>query len=244
VIRGVSERLPQDSLSPRSLVEINKVVVSCQLCRRLRLYCSTVAKKKRRQFQDWDYWGKPLPGFGDPQARLMLLGLAPAAHGGNRTGRMFTGDGSAQFLMAALYRFGFANRPGSLMVDDGLELRDAYMTAIVRCAPPKNKPKPVEIENCRRYWTRELQLLRNVSVVLALGRMAFDTFVRFLKEQGLETKNLRFSHAAFYKLPKPFPILCASYHPSRQNTQTGKLTQGMFDDVFREIRRYLDSNAL
>lgn len=224
-----------------SLAELNSFVVTCSLCPRLRRYCSLVAQRKRRQFKDWHYWGKPLPGFGDPKARLMLLGLAPAAHGGNRTGRMFTGDGSAQFLIAALHRFAFSNKATSRSVDDGLELRDAYMTAIVRCAPPKNKPKPGEIKNCKRFWTQELHLLGNLHVVLALGRVAFDTYVRFLREQGLDTKGLHFRHGAFYDLPKPFPALFASYHPSRQNTQTGKLTARMFDDVLRKIRRLLDS---
>jgi uracil-DNA glycosylase family 4 len=189
----------------------------------------------------WDYWGKPLPGFGDSQARMLILGLAPAAHGGNRTGRMFTGDGSAQFLMAALNRFGFANQPTSESTHDGLQLQSAYMTAIVRCAPPKNKPKPAEIANCRRYWTEEYRLLPEIRVVLALGRVAFDTFVRYLKDEGVETKGLRFRHAAFYELPKPYPALCASYHPSRQNTQTGRLTAKMFDKVFQEIAGFLAS---
>lgn len=190
---------------------------------------------------DWEYWGKPLPGFGDAKARLLILGLAPAAHGGNRTGRMFTGDGSAQFLMAALHRHGFANQPTSNRRGDGLKLRDAYMTAIVRCAPPKNKPAPLEIRNCRRYWPQELRLLGKVKIVLALGRVAFDTYVKFLKEQGADTNRLRFHHAAFYKLPEPYPALAASYHPSRQNTQTGKLTNPMFDRVFMKIRSHLES---
>ena len=188
---------------------------------------------------DWEYWGKPLPGFGDPQGRIMILGLAPAAHGGNRTGRMFTGDGSAKFLMAALHRFDFANNPTSESISDGLQLKDAYMTAIVRCAPPKNKPKSNEIMNCSRYWTQEIRLLPNVQVVLALGRIVFDTYIRFLKERGLESKDLKFRHGAFYELPKPYPALCASYHPSRQNTQTGKLTTKMFDGVFQKICTYL-----
>ncbi len=192
---------------------------------------------------DWNYWGKPLPGFGDAHARLLILGLAPAAHGGNRTGRMFTGDGSAQFLMAALHLHGFSNQPTSNRRGDGLELRDAYMTAIVRCAPPKNKPISQEIWNCKRYWTQELRLLSNVKVVLALGRVAFDTYVRFLRERGLKTEGLRFHHAAFYQLPEPYPALAASYHPSRQNTQTGKLTKAMFELVFRKIRRFLDSQS-
>jgi len=224
----------------QTLTEINSSAVSCELCPELRRYCRLVAKKKRRQYMNWQYWGRPLPGYGDPQARLMILGLAPAAHGGNRTGRMFTGDGSAQFLMAALHRFEFANQSTSVSVDDGLKLQDAYMTAIVRCAPPRNKPKRYEIENCKRYWTQELGLLRNLRVVLALGQIAFGTYVKYLKEEGVDTRALRFRHAAFYKLPDPFPALCASYHPSRQNTQTGRLTMKMFDRVFREIRAFFD----
>ena len=234
------------SQSPRkftSLAELNSAAISCELCPKLRKYCHSVAMKKRRQFIDWEYWGKPLPGFGDPHGRLVILGLAPAAHGGNRTGRMFTGDGSAQFLMAALHQFGFSSKPTSESRDDGLQLRDAYMTAIVRCAPPKNKPKPSEIANCRRYWTQELSLLENARVILALGRVAFDTYLRYLREQGVETQSLRFRHAAFYRLPNPYPALCASYHPSRQNTQTGRLTVSMFSKVFQRIRGFLASEV-
>ncbi len=192
----------------------------------------------------WEYWGKPLPGFGDPRARLLILGLAPAAHGGNRTGRMFTGDGSAQFLMAELYKFGFANQPTSANVNDGLRLRDAYMTAIVRCAPPKNKPTLKEIDTCRHYWTEELGFLANIRVVLALGRVAFDTYVKFLKEQGVNTKGFRFYHGAVYQAPQPSRALAASYHPSRQNTQTGRLTKPMFDSVLGKIRKILQASAL
>jgi len=220
--------------------------VKCELCPRLRSYCLRISERKRRQFIDGKYWGRPLPGFGDAQGRILLLGLAPAAHGGNRTGRMFTGDGSAQFLIAALHRFNFANKPTSESVSDGLQLKDAYMTAIVRCAPPKNKPKPNEIRNCRSYWTEEIRLLPHVQVVLALGRIAFDTYVRFLGERGLESRSLRFQHGAFYELPKPYPALCASYHPSRQNTQTGKLTIKMLDGVFQRICTFIaaeNSNA-
>jgi len=231
--------LPQAPVSFSSLAELNSTAVKCELCPRLRRYSLLVSKRKRRQFIGWEYWGKPLPGFGDPQCRVMILGLAPAAHGGNRTGRMFTGDGSGQFLMAALNRFGFANKPTSESASDGLQLKDAYMTAIVRCAPPKNKPKPGEIMSCKRYWTREFHLLRNVRVVLALGRIAFDTYARFLKEQGVETAGLKFQHGAFYELPKPYPALCASYHPSRQNTQTGRLTVTMFDSIFERIGSFL-----
>jgi len=153
---------------------------------------------------------------------------------------MFTGDGSAQFLMAELYKFGFANQPTSTSVNDGLCLHDAYMTAIVRCAPPKNKPSLKEIETCQRYWTEEMQLLPNVLVVLALGRVAFATYVTFLKDRGVETKGLKFKHGALYNLPRPHPALAASYHPSRQNTQTGKLTRPMFDSVMRKIGKIIE----
>lgn len=230
-------------LAFKSIRELNSAVVSCELCPRLTRYRKQVSRKKRRQFIDWDYWGKPLPGFGDENARLLILGLAPAAHGGNRTGRMFTGDGSAQFLIAALHRHGFANQPTSAKRGDGLELHDAYMTAVVRCAPPKNKPSPGELENCQRYWTQELQLLPNSRVVLALGRIAFDTYVRFLRAHGAKTHGLRFHHGASYDLSKPYPALVASYHPSRQNTQTKRLTPSMFDEVFVKIRRLIEHES-
>jgi uracil-DNA glycosylase family 4 len=219
------------------------VVVRCKLCPRLTRYRQIVAKKKRRQFSDWTYWGKPLLGFGDEKARLLILGLAPAAHGGNRTGRMFTGDGSAQFLMSALHRFGFASQPTSNSVDDGLRLQDAYMTAIVRCVPPKNKPSLQEIETCKQYWNTEMKFLPQTRVVLALGRVAFDTYVKSLKSEGVETGTFKFQHAAFYELPRPRPALAASYHPSRQNTQTGRLTQRMLDRVLARIQRYINSQA-
>ena len=226
-----------------SLEEINRTVVRCELCPRLARYRRMVAKTKRRQFMQWTYWGKPLPSFGDPAGKVLILGLAPAAHGGNRTGRMFTGDGSAQFLMEELYKFGFANQPSSVSVDDGLRLRDAYMTAIVRCAPPKNKPSRSEIQTCKRYWSGELRFLPNVRVVLALGKVTFETYVRYLKEGGVETKEFKFRHGALYRPPKPYPVLVASFHPSRQNTQTGKLTKPMFDSVLREVQRVTDSNT-
>jgi len=234
--------LPEQKNAYRSVEEINRIVVRCELCPRLTRYRRMVAKVKRPQFMEWDYWGKPLPGFGDPAGRLLILGLAPAAHGGNRTGRMFTGDGSAQFLMAELYKFGFANQPTSLKVNDGLRLRDAYMTAVVRCAPPENRPTPREIETCKRYWTEELRFLSNVRVVLALGRVAFGAYVRFLKERGLETRGYEFRHGAFYTSPD-HAVLAASYHPSRQNTQTGKLTKTMFDSVLRKVQRIIEPNT-
>ncbi len=190
---------------------------------------------------DWTYWGKPLTGFGDSKGKLLILGLAPAAHGGNRTGRMFTGDGSAQFLMPALYDFGFANQPTSVSRNDGLKLIDAYMTAIVRCPPPKNKPSLKEIQTCKHYWTEELRFLPNIQVVLALGKVAFETYVKFLKENAVDTKNFKFYHGAFYKSPSPHPALAVSYHPSRQNTQTGKLTKPMFGAVLRKIQQLIES---
>jgi len=192
---------------------------------------------------DWTYWGKPLCGFGDQKGKLLILGLAPAAHGGNRTGRMFTGDGSAQFLMVCLYKFGFANQPTSISVEDGLKLCDAYMTAIVRCCPPKNKPTTNEIHTCMNYWTQETRFLPNIQVVLALGKVAFDTYVKFLRGQGVETKGFKFYHGAVYKPPSPYPVLVASYHPSRQNTQTRKLTKPMFNVVLTKIQRVLKTEA-
>ena len=234
--------MPGAQAAFQSLADLNKVVVDCELCPRLTRYRNLVAREKRRQYMDWTYCGKPLCGFGDSQGRLLILGLAPAAHGGNRTGRMFTGDGSAQFLMAALHDFGFANQPTSISVDDGLKLTDAYMTAIVRCPPPKNKPSTKEIQTCKRYWTEEIHFLPNVQVVLALGRVAFETYVKYLKEHGVNTKGFKFYHGALYRPPTPHPSLAASYHPSRQNTQTRKLTKPMFDAVLRKIRRLIESH--
>lgn len=231
--------MPASSVEFPSLSKLNSEAIACHLCPRLRTYCGRISKTKRRQFRDWEYWGKPLPGFGDARARLLILGLAPAAHGGNRTGRMFTGDGSARFLMAVLHKFEFANQATSDEVTDGLILTDAYMTAIVRCAPPKNKPNLKEINTCKKYWTQELRLLRNVRVVLTLGRLAFDVYVRYLKEQNLDTNGLKFKHDAFYRLAEPYPALCVSYHPSRQNTQTGVLTMIMLERVFTVIRDFL-----
>ena len=222
----------------RSLEDLNRAVTRCELCSRLARYRRVVANTKRKQFIEWSYWGKPLPGFGDSTGRLLILGLAPAAHGGNRTGRMFTGDGSAQFLMAELHKFGFANQPTSVSTHDGLQLQDAYMTAIVRCPPPKNKPTPKEIQTCKQYWTEEIRYLPNIRVVLALGQIAFDAYVRFLRERGVDTRGFSFRHGAVYKA-QSLPTLVASYHPSRQNTQTGKLTKVMFDSVLRNIQRVL-----
>ena len=218
---------------------LNEEIVSCRRCPRLVQHREEVARKKRRAFREWKYWGKPVPGFGDSRAKLLVIGLAPAAHGGNRTGRVFTGDRSGDFLFAALHRAGFANQPLSQHRNDGLKLRHAYVVAACRCAPPDNKPLPDEIVNCRRYLTAELEILRP-RAVLALGKIAFDAFLALLKQRGEipQRHNFKFRHGASYILPSGTRLF-AVYHPSQQNTQTGRLTPAMYDRVFRRIRRIL-----
>lgn len=210
-------------------------VVTCRRCPRLVAWREEVARVKRRAFRDAEYWGKPVPGFGDPNARLAIVGLAPGAHGSNRTGRMFTGDSSGDTLYAALHRAGFASQPTATARDDGLALRDTFITAVGRCVPPGNKPTPEELANCRPFLARELALLRQTRVVLVLGRIAFDGILVLLREQGIDVPALPFAHGAVHPLPAPGLMLVASYHPSRQNTQTGRLTMAMFDAVFQEI---------
>ncbi len=217
---------------------LNRKLVNCRLCPRLARYREEVGRVKKREFRDWDYWARPVPGFGDPLGRLLVVGLAPAAHGANRTGRMFTGDSSGNWLMRALHSFGFATRPESVHRDDGLELKDAYLTAVVRCAPPGNKPAPDEIAACRRYLVAELGLWPNVRVVVALGRVAFAGFLAAYYWPGRPPRGLEFAHGARYSLGRV--TLIASYHPSRQNTQTGVLTEGMLDRVFAMARSELD----
>jgi uracil-DNA glycosylase family 4 len=199
-----------------------------------------VAQEKRRAFRDWTYWGKPIPGFGDAKAQLLVLGLAPAAHGGNRTGRVFTGDRSGDFLFSALYEAGFANQPTSVKRDDGLQLKDAYVAASVRCAPPANKPLPSEILNCRGYLIRELQILRP-RAVLALGKIAWDAYLEILKQNGAIKSRAayRFAHGAEAELPGDGAHLFGVYHPSQQNTQTGRVTPAMYAQVLQRIRRFL-----
>lgn len=220
-----------------TLESLNTTVIGCRKCPRLVEYREKIGRDKVRRFLDWDYWARPLTGFGDRNARLLILGLAPAAHGGNRTGRMFTGDSSADFLMRGLHKAGFANQLFSTSKGDGLRLIDAYMTAIVRCAPPANKPTREEISNCNNYLATELGLLPNIRVVLALGRLAFDTYVWMLKRYGIDMRRYKFRHGALYRVAATRPFLAASYHPSRQNTQTGRLTPAMFDRVLRRIRK-------
>jgi uracil-DNA glycosylase family 4 len=212
------------------------------LCPRLRSFCQQVAREKRRAYRDDVYWGRPVPGFGDPQARLLLVGLAPAAHGANRTGRVFTGDGtggSGDFLMAALHRAGFANIPTSRHPDDGLKLRDAFIAAAVRCAPPDNKPTPEEIVRCLPHLDAELSALPRLRVVVALGKIGFDAYLRLLKTRGLELRpQPAFGHAVSHLLPNG-QTLIGSYHPSRQNTNTGKLTASMMDEVLGQVLRLI-----
>jgi uracil-DNA glycosylase family 4 len=223
---------------PKWLEELNREVVACRACARLVAHREQVAREKRRAYLDWEYWGKPVPGFGDPAARVLLLGLAPGAHGSNRTGRMFTGDSSGVFLFRTLYETGFANQPTSKSRDDGLKLTDAYITATIRCAPPGNKPLPQEIRHCAPFLDRELAGLKNVRVIVALGRIAFNAYLHYLKRRGMlpSRKTCVFAHGAEYRVPGG-RVLLASYHPSNQNTQTGKLTRRMFNEIFRKARK-------
>ncbi len=223
------------------MAELERQVVACRLCPRLVRYCRRVAAEKRRMYRDEEYWGRPVPGFGAADARLLLVGLAPGAHGSNRTGRMFTGDRSGEFLYRALYRAGFANRPDAIRRGDGLRLRDCYITAALRCAPPSNRPLPAELRRCRPYLLEELRLLTRLRAVLALGRIGFDAYLRAAatRVELPPLSTYRFAHGASYALPGGLPRLFASYHPSQQNTQTGRLTDAMFGRVLEQIRRYL-----
>jgi uracil-DNA glycosylase len=227
-----------------SLARVGRDVIACELCPRLRGWCREVAASKVRRFRDEEYWGRPVPGFGDAAARLLIVGLAPAAHGANRTGRVFTGDRSGDFLFAALHRAGFANRPVSLSRGDGLRLTGCYVTPIARCAPPANKPTPEEVRNCRPYLAREWRLLRDVRAVLALGRLAMDGIVAALRAEGRlpARRALAFGHGVSHDLGGGLRLF-ASYHPSQQNTFTGKLTEARFDAVLRSIRRHLGQAA-
>jgi uracil-DNA glycosylase family 4 len=228
------------AVSVIELEQLNQEIVQCRKCPRLVRYREKVAREKRRAFRECEYWGKPVPGFGDPRAELLILGLAPAAHGANRTGRMFTGDRSGDFLYKALYGAGFANQPTSTSRDDGLRLKGAYIAATARCAPPANKPLPSELANCRPYFERELELLRP-RAILALGGIAMRAYLSLLKERGViqGLAAFPFRHGASYQLPGELPRLFVSYHPSQQNTFTGKLTQAMLARVLKDIRRYL-----
>ena len=227
-----------------ALSVLNDTISECALCPRLREHCRGVAVVKRRAYKDWDYWGKPVPSFGDPAARMLILGLAPGAHGANRTGRMFTGDRSGDFLFEALYRAGFASQAGSAARDDGLMLHGAWITAAAHCAPPDNKPSPEELRNCRPYLERELELLTDLRVVVVLGKIAMDTYLALLKDRGAVKRlsDYRFGHNVLHEGLQP-ALLC-SYHPSQQNTSTGKLTQAMLDDLFAHAREITQSGPV
>ena len=221
-------------MSHDKLQWINHKVIGCTRCPRLSQYIKQIGQEKVKRFISEEYWARPLPSWGDPNARLLIVGLAPAAHGGNRTGRMFTGDGSGDWLARAMYQSGFANMPTSRSKDDGLVLKDAYITAAIRCAPPDNKPLTIELMNCSQYLVSELQILKNIKVILMLGKIGFDAYCR---AAGL--RKIRFSHGASYEINGK--MLLASYHPSRQNTNTGKLTWQMWLDIFKKARSILGS---
>jgi uracil-DNA glycosylase family 4 len=228
---------------PDSLTRVSRDVVACERCPRLRTWCRKVARVKVKRFREQKYWGLPIPGFGDPDARLLIVGLAPAAHGGNRTGRVFTGDRSGDFLFAALHRAGFANQPASARRDDGLRLSRCFITPVVRCAPPANKPTPSEIARCREYLAREWALLPGVRIVLVLGRIAMDGFLAMLRETGRPlSRRLEFAHGATHELGGGVRLFC-SYHVSQQNTFTGRLTPRSFDAILARARRHLEDEA-
>lgn len=226
-------------IAQNALEKLQARIIRCRRCPRLVEWRSQVARDKVKRFADQKYWGKPIPSFGDPEARVLLVGLAPAAHGGNRTGRMFTGDESGNWLFRALHKAGFANQPNSVSREDGLHLTDCYITATARCAPPLNKLLPEEIANCRPYLLQEIQLLKNVRVVVGLGKVGFDAALNAYRDTGRITFSARpkFGHGAVYGFGDLTFI--ASFHPSQQNTFTGKLTEEMFDAVFREARERL-----
>lgn len=232
------------------LKRLQAAVIRCRRCPRLAAYLREVKDRRPRRYRDWDYWSKPLPSFGDPDARMLIVGLAPAANGGNRTGRMFTGDRSGEWLFGALHEFGFANQPNSTSRDDDFCLNDCYITATTRCAPPGNKPLPEEIEHCRPYFLKELDLLRNAKILVPLGQIAFAQTLKSLRLKGFEIPPLSFGHAKTYTISTGTPLrtpkaerrtihLIVTYHPSQQNTQTGKLTKPMFHTVFEMIRATL-----
>jgi uracil-DNA glycosylase len=220
---------------------LNKDVIACTRCPRLVAYREEVARVKRRAYLGWEYWGKPVPGFGDPHARVLIMGLAPGAHGSNRTGRPFTGDASGNFMYPVLYETGFASQPTATDRNDGMKLRDLYITAAVRCAPPDNKPLPQELAACSTFLDREMAGLADVKVVVALGKIGFDAYLNYLKRRGLLAgkKEYVFKHGARYYMLDG-KVLLASYHPSNQNTQTGKLTRKMFVEIFQEAARIAD----
>jgi len=227
-------------LTPLQILE-NRIT-ECTLCPRLVEYRQMVARERRRAYRDWTYWGRPVPAFGDPGAKVLVVGLAPAAHGANRTGRVFTGDRSGDFLYRALYQTGFASQPNSVSLGDGLTLTGVFISAAVRCAPPDNKPLPEEIRNCRPYLASEIKLLKDLKVVVPLGRLAFDAYLSVLKDEHRIARRsaFAFGHDLEQTLGPGLPVLVSSYHPSQQNTSTGKLTDAMLRSVFERVKRLVD----
>lgn len=224
--------------SPKSLETLNALIVKCDRCPRLREHCADVARVRRRAYTDWEYWGRPVPSFGDKDARVLALGLAPGAHGSNRTGRPFTGDGSGDFLFPVLHEAGFASQPRAHSRDDGMILKDLWITSVARCAPPGNKPTPEELRNCASWVDQEIALLKNLQVVVCLGKIAFDGLLAHEQRRGsaIVRSECIFAHGAEYALPSGLKAI-ASYHPSLQNTNTGKLTRPMFLKVFERARQ-------
>lgn len=224
--------------SARTLAALNMRITACTRCERLRTHCAQMAEEKKRAWRDWQYWGKPVPSFGDPDARALIVGLAPGAHGSNRTGRPFTGDGSGNFLYPILHQAGFASQPHATNLDDGMRLHDLWITSVVRCAPPGNKPLPAELANCAPYLDEEIAALANLRVIICLGKIGFDGVVQYLLRTGKisNRKGLHFAHGAEYPMPGGLTLL-ASYHPSLQNTNTGKLTPAMFLRVFQRAQQ-------
>ena len=219
-----------------SLKTHNEKLITCRRCPRLVAWREEIAQTKRKAYQDQTYWGKPVPGFGDPDAKIMIVGLAPGAHGSNRTGRMFTGDASGDFMYPALFRAGFANQPSADHIDDGLKLKDIFITAICRCVPPNNRPYVAEIKNCLPWLEAEINLLKNLQGFVALGKIAFDGIQRMYKMQDIEIPDMKFVHNNFYELGQELPWLLSSYHPSQQNTATGRLTEEMFDEIWKRAK--------
>ncbi len=235
-----TQEIAGSSLSSANLLlKVRNQVVDCRRCPRLVRYREEVARKKRKEFLEWNYWGKPVPGFGDPNASLLIIGLAPAAHGGNRTGRVFTGDRSGDFLYNALYKTGFANQALSRSIDDGLKLKNVYVTAAVKCAPPENKPTPEETSNCSTYLAAEIDSLKQLDAILCLGLFAFNAVMRTIRNKyNLKPPHARFRHGRVIRLGKGIPLIICSYHPSPRNTQTGKLTENMFLSVLRKTHEH------
>lgn len=237
-------KISREAGRENALEVLNASVIACERCERLRTYCEKVARERRRMWKDYEYWGKPVPSFGDPRARLLIVGLAPGAHGSNRTGRPFTGDGSGDFLYPVLHEAGFASQPRATHRGDGMKLRDAWITAVVRCAPPGNKPLPAELVACAPFLDEEIAALKRLKVIVCLGKIGFDGVVAHLIRTGEIARRgeLRFGHGVCYPLPRG-RFLMASYHPSLQNTNTGKLTREMMLEVFGRARAKIEGRV-